>query len=208
MLHTLLYSNPGVTASKMCLFLLVIFSLISASAAEMSPEFRRCSLQWVNAGQVKVSCNNTLIAQHCDPDQSCRNMSKPGVSLEKDRERVCLTITNCSYDSWSCEARGYIDGKEFGENVTVNVTCNQPASTSTSPDKSHSESIAAGVTLCFIGLIIIGLIIVLCICYKKVRCFRKVIRHIFCRQQSINRTTKKEQDIELEEKSLKSTNIV
>ncbi|XP_042569550.1 uncharacterized protein LOC122135124 isoform X2 [Cyprinus carpio] len=219
----------------MCLFLLVIFSLISASAAEMSPEFRRCSLQWVNAGQVKVSCNNTLIAQHCDPDQSCRNMSKPGVSLEKDRERVCLTITNCSYDSWSCEARGYIDGKEFGENVTVNVTCNQatstspspgltstsatsastntstspePASTSTSPDKSHSESIAAGVTLCFIGLIIIGLIIVLCICYKKVRCFRKVIRHIFCRQQSINRTTKKEQDIELEEKSLKSTNIV
>ncbi|KTF78585.1 hypothetical protein cypCar_00046595 [Cyprinus carpio] len=110
----------------MCLFLLVIFSLISASAAE----FRRCSPQWVNAGQVKVSCNNTLIAQHCDPDQSCRNTSKPGVSLEKDRERVCLTITNCSYDSWSCEARSYIDGEEFGENFTVSLTCNRAAEVS------------------------------------------------------------------------------
>ncbi|XP_016295359.1 uncharacterized protein LOC107653204 isoform X2 [Sinocyclocheilus anshuiensis] len=174
-------------------FLLVICSLIIASAAEMSREFRRCSPRWVNASQVKASCSDIQIAQYCDPDQSCRNMSKPGVSLEKDRERgLCLTITNCSYESWSCEALSYIDGEEFGENFTVNLTCNQPtstlpspgltstsatsgsASTLPSPGNNESGSVSAGVTVLIIVSIIFGLtIVVLCICYKKVKCFRK-----------------------------------
>ncbi|XP_016117777.1 uncharacterized protein [Sinocyclocheilus grahami] len=143
--------------------LLVIFSLIIASAAE----FRRCSPRWLNASQVKVSCSDVQIAQYCDPDQSCRHTSKPGVSLEKHRERgLCLTITNCSYESWSCEALSYIHAEEFGETFTVHVTCNQPTSTLPSPgnNESQSESLSAGV----IVLIIFGLIIfVLCICYKK-----------------------------------------
>ncbi|XP_016086864.1 uncharacterized protein [Sinocyclocheilus grahami] len=171
-------------------FLLVIFSLIIASAAE----FRRCSPLWLNASQVKVSCSDVQIAQYCDPDQSCRHTSKPGVSLEKHRERgLCLTITNCSYESWSCEALSYVHAEEFGENFTVHVTCNQPTSTLPSPgptstsatsgsastlpspgnNESQSESLSAGVIVLIIfGLIIVliifGLIIfVLCIRYKK-----------------------------------------
>ncbi|KAI2645027.1 Transforming growth factor beta-1-induced transcript 1 protein [Labeo rohita] len=94
--------------------------------------FPKCFPQWVNADQVQISCNDpvsnrtvTLIAQYCSPDhQSCRNMSSPAVFLEKDKHRVCLTITNCSYDSWSCEAKSYTNGEEDKENFTVSITCN------------------------------------------------------------------------------------
>ncbi|XP_026109187.1 uncharacterized protein LOC113081318 [Carassius auratus] len=199
----LLYSNPAplITTSKMCLFLLVIFSLIGASAGEMSPaptpEFRRCFPQWVNASQVQVSCNNTLIAQLCDPDQSCRNMNNTGVSLEKDREGVCLNITNCSYDARSCKAQSYIDSEQSEENFTVNMTCNH---------ESHSESIAVGITvsviiIIIIIIIIVIIIIVLIICYKKVTCFRTAIRD-FCHRQCINRTPTEKQDNESEESFL------
>ncbi|RXN13454.1 sterile alpha motif domain-containing 3-like isoform X2 [Labeo rohita] len=49
-------------------------------------------------------------------------MSRPGVFLEKDEHGVCLTITNCSYDSWSCQAMSYTNGNEDKQNFTA--TCN------------------------------------------------------------------------------------
>lgn len=92
------------------------------SQATATGEFPQCFSGWAKADQVKVSCNNTLIAQYCDPGhQSCRNINKPGVLLEKGSNGVCLTITNSSYDSWSCKAKGYIDGDEQEEDFTVDL---------------------------------------------------------------------------------------
>lgn len=92
-------------------------------------QFRWCFPEWVNASKVTVTCEkekdtiSIQIAQYCDPDQSCRTMNKPGVLLEMDGVR--LTITNCSYDSWSCKAVSYINDIEQGpETFTVDV-CNR-----------------------------------------------------------------------------------
>ncbi|XP_050960352.1 uncharacterized protein LOC127161682 [Labeo rohita] len=137
---------------------LAIVLLISAVTSQATTGgFRKCFPQdWVNADQVRVSCNNTQIAQHCSPDhQSCRNMSRPGVFLEKDEHGVCLTITNCSYDSWSCQAMSYTNGNEDKQNFTA--TCNYDCGLLQFIRLVICELIICGPNIC--RLIVFGLIV-------------------------------------------------
>lgn len=207
----------------MHVFIPVTIFLLIPSAVEMSEattgQFRQCFFpEWSNASQMRVSCQKendtndvTQIAQYCnDSTPICRKMNKPGVSLEKEHEGLCLTITNDSYDSWFCEAQIFSDDDEKKENFTVDLS-KQPTNTSVfAADASHSQDltntspsqesydntstspgptdaspssdmgIIAGVA---IGLFIMLIIIGLCI-YKKVKSSRKN-NHLNCRKLGI-----------------------
>ncbi|XDV46503.1 hypothetical protein PO909_014390 [Leuciscus waleckii] len=82
--------------------------------------FVRCLDALTNADQIDVVCNGTKkIAQYCETGrQSCRNKTSPGVSLDG----FCLTISNWTYNSWSCEANGYIHDNRQTVEFTVDLS--------------------------------------------------------------------------------------
>ncbi|KAK7132778.1 hypothetical protein R3I93_019117 [Phoxinus phoxinus] len=165
----------------------ITVSVFLTSAVEMSEamtgQFRLCFLpEWCNASQIRVSCqkendmNETLIAQYCNDSPSCRKMNKSGVSLEKDQDKLCLTITNDSYDSCFCEAKIFFDDdheKNAVEFSNFTVDFNQTTNTSTSTEltdasPSSDKGIIAGAVIGLFIMLIIGLCI-----YKKVKSCRK-----------------------------------
>lgn len=106
----------------MQIYLTGVFGMSQDATTE---PFVKCFPEWAEADQVLVICNDIKIAQYCGPDQSCRTMNKPGVSLENGSNGFCLNITNCSYDSCSCEATSFIDHKpQESKKITVDV-CNR-----------------------------------------------------------------------------------